>query len=114
MRIYYDITIKDVARNCSYSYWAVSFSFDENRVLRVRTSDDEDISVKIDPNYRFFVHDVLTPDEFDECKTFSIPDSPDQEASAERLSYIIFRKEHFYDTFLQWYSRIRKIITRRQ
>lgn len=66
MRIYYDITIKDESKNRSISYFADGFSVDENRILRIKSSDCGDITVEIDVNERLFVHDVLTPDEFDE------------------------------------------------
>ncbi|MCM1181665.1 MAG: hypothetical protein NC347_15540 [Clostridium sp.] len=66
MQIYYDITLKDEANNSSISYWADSFSVDENRILRVESVECGDIAVRIDVNERLIVRDVCVKDEFDE------------------------------------------------
>lgn len=66
MRIYYDITLKDEFKNCSISYWADSFFVDENRILRVKSSECGDITVKIDANEKLFVREVHIEDEFDD------------------------------------------------
>lgn len=66
MQIYYDITLKDKRKNNSISYWADSFSVDENRILRVKSEECEDITVKIQPNERLIVKDVFIKDEWDE------------------------------------------------
>ena len=51
MQIYYDVTLKDEAKNnSSISYWADSFSIDEHRVLRVQSRDCGDITVQIHPD----------------------------------------------------------------
>lgn len=64
MHIYYDVTLKDEAKNNSISYWADSFSIDENRILRVKSRECGDITVKIDANERVIVSDVCVQDEF--------------------------------------------------
>ena len=66
MQIYYDVTLKDETKNSSISYWADSFSIDENRILRMKSKDCGDITVKIDVNERLVVRDVCVEDEFDE------------------------------------------------
>ena len=66
MQIYYDVILKDETKNSSISYWADSFSIDENRILRVKSKDCGDITVKIDVNERLVVRDVCVEDEFDE------------------------------------------------
>lgn len=66
MQIYYDVTLKDEAKNISISYWADSFSIDENRVLRVKSRECGDITVQIDANERLIVRDVCVEDESDE------------------------------------------------
>ena len=66
MQVYYDVTLKDETKNSSISYWADSFSIDENRILRVKSKDCGDITVKIDVNERLVVRDVCVEDEFDE------------------------------------------------
>lgn len=66
MQIYYDITLKDESKNSSISYWADSFSVDENRILRVKSRECGDIAVKIDANDRLIVRDVCVEDEIDE------------------------------------------------
>ena len=68
MQIYYDVTLKDETKNSSISYWADSFSIDENRILRVKSKDCGDITVKIDVNERLVVRDVCVEDEFDEMQ----------------------------------------------
>ncbi len=64
MQIYYDITLNDESKNSSISYWADSFSIDENRILRVKSIECGDITVKIDANERLIVRDVCVEDEF--------------------------------------------------
>lgn len=59
MQIYYDVTLKDETKNNSISYWADSFSVDENRILRVKSRECGDITVKIDDNERLIVRDVF-------------------------------------------------------
>lgn len=66
MQIYYDVTLKDETRNRSISYWADSFSVDENRILRVKSKDCGDITVRIVDNERLIVRDVFVKDEWDE------------------------------------------------
>ena len=66
MQIYYDITLKDETANNSISYWADSFSVDENRILRVKSKECGDITVRIEANERLIVKDVFIEDEFDE------------------------------------------------
>uniref|UniRef100_A0AAU8B2A7 Uncharacterized protein n=1 Tax=Dulem virus 35 TaxID=3145753 RepID=A0AAU8B2A7_9CAUD len=66
MQIYYDITLKDETKNHSISYWADSFSVDENRILRVKSKECGDITVKINVNERLIVSDVYVKDESDE------------------------------------------------
>lgn len=63
MQIYYDVTLKDDVKNISVSYWADSSSVDECRVLRVRSRDCGDITVKISANERLVVRDVFVEDE---------------------------------------------------
>lgn len=58
MQVYYDITIKDEAKNNSVSYWADSFSVDENRILRVKSKECGNITVRIEANERLIVEDV--------------------------------------------------------
>lgn len=65
MQIYYDVTLKDDSKNCSISYFADSFSVDKNRVLKVKSRECGDITVKIDINERLIVHDVFVEDEYD-------------------------------------------------
>ena len=66
MQIYYDVTLKDETKNSSISYWADSFSVDENRILRVKSRECGDITVRIEPNERLVVSDVFVKDEWDE------------------------------------------------
>lgn len=66
MQIYYDITLKNELKNNSISYWADSFSVDENRILRVKSKECGDITVKIDANEKLFVREVRVKDEFDD------------------------------------------------
>lgn len=66
MQIYYDVTLKDETKNNSISYWADSFSVDENRILRVKSKECGDITVKINVNERLVVKDVVVEDEWDE------------------------------------------------
>lgn len=66
MQIYYDVTLKDETKNSSISYWADSFSVDENRILRVKSRECGDITVMIEPNERLIVSDVFVKDEWDE------------------------------------------------
>lgn len=66
MQIYYDVTLKDETKNSSISYWADSFSVDENRILRVKSRECGDITVRIEPNERLVVNDVFVKDEWDE------------------------------------------------
>lgn len=68
MQIYYDVTLKDEAKNNSISYWADSFSIDENRILRVKSRECGDITVEIEPNERLVVEDVIVEDEWDEME----------------------------------------------
>ena len=68
MQIYYDVTLKDETINSSISYWAVSFSVDENRILRVKSRECGDITVRIEPNERLIVSDVFVKDEWDEIQ----------------------------------------------
>ncbi len=63
MKIYYDITLKDEIKNNSISYWADSFSVDENRILRVLSKDCGDITVKISADERLIINDVFIEDE---------------------------------------------------
>ena len=62
------LTLKDEAKNSSISYWADSFSVDENRILRVKSKDCGDITVQINPNERLVVEDVFVKDEWDEME----------------------------------------------
>lgn len=66
MQIYYNVTLKDETTNVSISYWADSFSVDENRILRVKSKDCGDITVQIYPDERLVVNDVVVTDEWDE------------------------------------------------
>lgn len=66
MEIHYDIKLKDEDGNSSISYWADSFSIDEQRVLRVQSRDCGNITVQIHPDERVIVHDVIVTDEWDE------------------------------------------------
>ena len=67
MQKYYDIILKDGSKNNSISYWADAFSVDENRILRVKSRDCGDITVKINDNERLVVYDVcVEEDELDE------------------------------------------------
>lgn len=66
MEIRYDVTLKNESKNSSISYWADSFSVDEHRILRVKSRECGDITVRIDPNERLIVHDVIVTDEWDE------------------------------------------------
>lgn len=68
MQIYYDVTLKDETKNSSISYWADSFSVDENRILRVKSRECGDITVRIEPNERLVVSDVFVKDEWDEME----------------------------------------------
>ena len=68
MQIYYDVTLKDETKNNSISYWADSFSVDENRILRVKSKECGDITVKINVNERLVVKDVVVEDEWDEIQ----------------------------------------------
>lgn len=68
MQIYYDVTLKDEIKNSSISYWADSFSVDENRILRVKSRECGDITVRIEPNERLVVNDVFVKDEWDEMQ----------------------------------------------
>lgn len=68
MQIYYDVTLKDETKNNSISYWADSFSVDENRILRVKSKECGDITVKINDNERLVVKDVVAEDEWDEIQ----------------------------------------------
>ncbi len=65
MRIYYGVTLKDETKNSSFSYWADSFSVDENRILRVKSKECGDITVSINVNERLVVKDVVVLDEWD-------------------------------------------------
>lgn len=62
MEIKYDVVLKDESNNSSISYWADNFSVDGNRVLRVKSEDCGDITVKIGHNERLFVKDVFVED----------------------------------------------------
>lgn len=66
MQIYYDVVLKDDTKNSSISYWADSFSVDENRILRIKSRDCGDIAVKIGINERLTICDVFVEDEFEE------------------------------------------------
>lgn len=66
MEIRYDVTLKNESKNSSISYWADSFSVDEHRILRVKSRDCGDITVRINPNERLIVRDVIVMDEWDE------------------------------------------------
>ena len=66
MQIYYDVTLKDETKNNSISYWADSFSVDENRILRVKSKECGDITVRIEANERLIVKDIVVEDEWDE------------------------------------------------
>lgn len=68
MQIYYDVMLKDEVKNRSISYWADSFSIDENRILRVKSRECGDITVEIEPNERLVVEDVIVKDEWDEME----------------------------------------------
>lgn len=68
MQIYYDVTLKDETKNSSISYWADSFSVDESRILRVKSRECGDITVRIEPNERLVVNDVFVKDEWDEMQ----------------------------------------------
>lgn len=68
MQVYYDVTLKDETKNNSISYWADSFSVDENRILRVKSRECGDITVSIEPNERLIVKDVFVKDEWDEME----------------------------------------------
>ena len=68
MQIYYDVTLKDETKNNSISYWADSFSVDENRILRVKSKECGDITVRIEANERLIVKDIVVEDEWDEIQ----------------------------------------------
>ena len=68
MQIYYDVTLKDETKNNSISYLADSFSVDENRILRVKSKECGDITVRIEANERLIVKDVVVEDEWDEIQ----------------------------------------------
>ena len=68
MQIYYDVILKNETNNSSISYWADSFSVDKNRILRVKSMDCGDITVKIMDDERLIVRDVFVEDEFDEIR----------------------------------------------
>lgn len=66
MEIYYDIEVKDEITNGSVSFWADSFSVDENRILRVKSREYGDVTVEIKSDKRLTVRDVIVTDEWDE------------------------------------------------
>lgn len=66
MKIYYDITIKNDEKNNYVSYFAEGFSIDENRILKIKSKGYGDISVKISPNERLIICDVIEKDEWNE------------------------------------------------
>lgn len=68
VRVYYDITLKDETKNNSFSYFADSFSVDENRILKVKSIVCGDITVRIEANERLIVKDVFVEDEWDEME----------------------------------------------
>ena len=66
MYIRYNVTLKKENVNSSISYWADSFSVDEYRILRIKSCECGDITVRIQPNERLIVEDVFVEDEFDD------------------------------------------------
>lgn len=65
MRIYYDVILENNIKKRSVSYWADSFSVDENRILRVISQECGNVTVMMDVNDRLIVRDILVEDEFD-------------------------------------------------
>ena len=63
---YYDITLKNEDTNGSVSFWADSFSVDENRILRIQSKDCGDITTKVEDYERLIVKDVVVENEYDE------------------------------------------------
>lgn len=68
MQIYYNVTLQKESTNSSISYWADSFSVDENRILRVISRECGNITVRIEDNERLIVNDVVVKDEFDDIQ----------------------------------------------
>lgn len=58
MKILYDITIRDEAKNRYGSYLADSFSIDENRILKVKSEDYGNTTVKINSNEKLAVREL--------------------------------------------------------
>lgn len=58
MKIYYDITLKDETKDTSVSYLADSFSIDKNRILKAKSKDCGDITIKIDSNKKLSVREL--------------------------------------------------------
>lgn len=68
MMLYYDVKLKNDIGNSSISYLADSFSVDENRILRIKSIEFGDITVKIHENEKIVVNEIILKDECDDME----------------------------------------------
>lgn len=66
MQLYYDVTLQNESTNCSISYLADSFSVDEHRILRIKSKEWGNVTVKIEDDERLIVNEIELKDEFDD------------------------------------------------
>lgn len=69
MARYFDVTLRD-EKNCSISYWADSFSVDENGILSVYSRDCGNIKVKIQNDEKLSVETVDVKEEWEEMMEY--------------------------------------------
>lgn len=65
MQMYYDVCLRNENTNGSISYLADSFSVDEYRILRIKSREFGDVTVKIDVNERLTVSEFWIEDNLD-------------------------------------------------
>lgn len=64
MKIYYDVALRNKTNECIVSYWADSFSIDEYRILRVKSSECGNITVKVEDDEYLVVCEVRVDDAY--------------------------------------------------
>lgn len=69
MRRYYDITLFD-EKGGSISYWADSFSVDENGILRLQSKESGNVTLKLEPYETLSIRSIEVRDGCDDMRDY--------------------------------------------
>lgn len=70
MARYFDITVRNDKTNSSTSFWADSFSLNDNAILSVYSRDCGDIKVKIEKHETLTIETVDVKEEWEEMMEY--------------------------------------------